>query len=129
MTTEERFTLQAARALLPAVRERAEDLIVLRADLADLALALQQGVPSALGGVAEAKAAEARISELLGWFNAQGLHVKGIAPLLLDFPAEPADVGAPPGEPVLLCWLEGEPDLAWWHPASVGFAARRRIGS
>jgi hypothetical protein len=65
---------------------------------------------------------QARLSELLGWFPAQGLDVKGIAPLLLDFPAELS------GEPVLLCWLEGEEELRWYHKAQHGFAGRRVIG-
>src|SRR5487761_1133026 len=31
------------------------------------------------------------------------------------------------GEPVLLCWLEGESALSWYHKAAHGFAGRRRI--
>lgn len=42
------------------------------------------------------------MSELLGWFPENGIDLKGLAPLLIDFPA------VLDGEPVLLCWLEGE---------------------
>jgi hypothetical protein len=28
---------------------------------------------------------------------------------------------------VLLCWLEGERELAWYHKAEFGFAGRRLI--
>ena len=108
---------------MPAVLARAAELIAVRADLIDVQAALAAGESSALGGLPEAKGLQARLSELLGWFPAQGLDVKGIAPLLLDFPAR-LD-----GEPVLLCWLEGEQELGWYHKAQHGFAGRRAIGS
>jgi hypothetical protein len=99
------FSVDEARELLPDVLARADELIA----------------PSQLGGLAEAKAMEARLSELLGWFSAQGLQVKGLAPLLLDFPAQLGD------ETVLLCWLEGERELGWYHLPEHGFAGRRRL--
>jgi hypothetical protein len=53
--------------------------------------------------------------------QAAGVELKGIAPLLLDFPADLDDV------PVLLCWLEGETGLTWYHRTDLGFAGRRRL--
>jgi hypothetical protein len=120
---DQEFTLEQARKLMPAVLARAAELITVRADLIDVQAALAVGENSALGGLPEAKGLQARLSELLGWFPAQGLDVKGIAPLLLDFPAR-LD-----GEPVLLCWLEGDQELGWYHKAQHGFAGRRAIGS
>jgi hypothetical protein len=117
------FTIEEARGLVPEVRSRAEDLVTVRADLVEVRQALSDGSPSQLGGLAEAKALEARMSELLGWFPASGIELKGLAPLLIDFPA------VLDGEPVLLCWLEGEAQLGWYHKASHGFAGRRRIPS
>ncbi|MGH8776995.1 MAG: DUF2203 domain-containing protein [Jiangellaceae bacterium] len=115
------FTLEEARLLLPSVQEKAEQFVALRADLTELAAAVETGEPSPLGGTAEVKALEARVHELLEWFVGQGLEPKGLAPLLLDFPAQ-LD-----GEPVQLCWLEGEADLAWYHVPEHGFAGRRRL--
>ncbi len=115
------FTLAQARALLPAVRERADEVVRLRADLSELAYAMQAGEQSPLGGVPEAKAAQARLDELFGWFGSQGIELKGLAPLLLDFPA---DLGS---GVVRLCWLEGEPELRWWHRPELGIAGRRPI--
>lgn len=89
----------------------------------ELRAALAAGEPSALGGLPEAKAYQARLSELLGWLESAGLELKGIAPLLLDFPAEMD------GEPVLLCWLEGERELGWYHKLAHGFAGRRPLRS
>jgi hypothetical protein len=118
---ERSFTVKEARDLMPAVLSHGAELIEVRADLVELQTALAAGDQSPLGGLPEVKGYQARLSELLGWFPAQGIDLKGFAPLLLDFPAE-FD-----GEPVLLCWLEGETDLAWYHKLRHGFAGRRRI--
>lgn len=115
------FTLDEARELVPEVLSRAADLVAVRADLVDLQTALDRGVPSRLGALPEAKGLEARLSELLSWFPEQGLDVKGVAPLLVDFPATLN------GEAVLLCWLEGEHELGWYHKPEHGFAGRRVI--
>jgi hypothetical protein len=115
------FTLDEARGLVPEVLSRAAELVAVRADLVDLQTALERGVPSPLGALPEAKGLEARLSELLSWFPEQGLDVKGVAPLLVDFPATLN------GETVLLCWLEGEHELGWYHKPEHGFAGRRVI--
>ena len=116
------FTAVEAAELVPEVRRRAAEVIAVRADLTELAAALHRGRPSSLGGVAERKGLEARLDELLGWFGQHGIELKGLAPLLLDFPS------VRDGEPVLLCWLEGESELGWYHRADLGFAGRRPLG-
>jgi hypothetical protein len=115
------FTLADARDLMPELLAKAAELIEIRANLVEVQAALATASGSPLGGLPEAKGFQARLSELIGWFSATGLEVKGIAPLLLDFPSELA------GEPVLLCWLEGERELGWYHPLAYGFAGRRRV--
>ena len=115
------FTLEQARLLLPDLLARADDAVKVRADLVELQSALNRGTTTLLGGLPEAKALEARLSDILGWFSAEGLDLKGIAPLLLDFPAQ-LD-----GDTVLLCWLEGERELRWYHKPEHGFAGRRPI--
>src|SRR5215470_20050391 len=118
---DRKFTLEQARLLMPDLLARADDAIVARADLVELQTALNQGTASPLGGIPEVKALEARLSEILGWFTAEGLDLKSIAPLLLDFPAQLN------GNDVLLCWLEGERELRWYHKPEHGFAGRRPI--
>jgi len=118
---DQTFTVAEARELMPEVLLRADELIEVRASLVEVQAALATGGTSSLGGLPEAKGFQAHLSELISWFSATGLEVKGIAPLLLDFPSELA------GEAVLLCWLEGEPELGWYHPLAYGFAGRRRI--
>jgi hypothetical protein len=121
VTVDHTFTLDEARQILPEVLWRADELVRIRADLVEIRQTLSDGSPSALGGLAEAKALEARMSELLAWFPASGIDLKGLAPLLIDFPA------MLDGEHVLLCWLEGESRLGWYHKTGHGFAGRRRI--
>ena len=115
------FSVDDARALLPEIQQQTAEVVAVRADLAELAAALSAGLPHPLGGVPEAKALEARLDELLGWYPRQGLQLKGFAPVLVDFPSL---VG---GVDVLLCWIEGEPALEWYHRVELGFMGRRRL--
>jgi len=114
------FTLAEARDLLPTLRANADRIVALRADLADASAALRSGIQPA-GGLPEVKALEAHLQERIDWFAARGIQLKGVAPLIIDLPSE-LD-----GEPVLLCWLEGETRLGWYHPAATGFMGRRRL--
>jgi hypothetical protein len=115
------FTMAQSVAELARLRPVLDELIAVRADTVELAAALAGGEPTALGGLPEWKAAEARLNELVAEVQQTGAELKGVAPLLLDFPAELS------GAPVLLCWLEGEAELAWYHRPDLGFAGRRRL--
>jgi hypothetical protein len=114
--------LARARQLLAALRPRIDTLIRYRADLAELRADLAgDDATSPLGGRAEAKALEARLYAVMEEFGTQGAQVKGYAPLLLDWPGELH------GRPVLWCWLEGDPDIGWYHRVECGFAGRRPV--
>ncbi|MFI5935347.1 DUF2203 domain-containing protein [Actinoplanes sp. NPDC051494] len=116
------FTLDEARKELVRLRPLLDDIVALRADVVELSAALTPGGrPTPLGGLPEHKAAEARLNELMTEVQETGVELKGIAPLLVDFPAD-LD-----GVPVLLCWLEGDAELTWYHRADLGFAGRRRL--
>ena len=116
------FTVAEARAELARLRPVLDEIVAVRADVVELAAALTPGgPPTALGGLPERKAAEARLNELMTAVQETGAEFKGVAPLLVDFPA---DLG---GEPVLLCWLEGEAELGWYHRLDLGVAGRRRL--
>jgi hypothetical protein len=116
------FTVPRARMELVRLRPVLDELVVVRADMVELTAALAiGGEPTALGGLPERKAAEARLNELMTEIQQTGADLKGIAPLLVDFPAD-FD-----GVPVLLCWLEGELELTWYHRADLGFAGRRPL--
>jgi hypothetical protein len=116
------FDVAEARAELAGLRPTLDEFVVIRADAAELAASLAPGqAPSPLGGLPEFKAAQARLDELMTEIQQTGVELKGFAPLLLDFPAELDDV------PVLLCWLEGDAGLEWYHRLDLGFAGRRPL--
>lgn len=125
------FTLAEARTVLAGLRPVLDMIVRLRADAAELSEELSSGQGasarpgsrSPLGGLAELKAVQARLDEAMTTVQQTGAELKGLAPLLLDFPAD-LD-----GVPVLLCWLEGEPELAWYHRADLGLAGRRPLGA
>lgn len=116
------FTVPEARAELTRLRPVLDELVVVRADMVELTAALAVGGErSPLGGLPERKAAEARLNELMTEVQETGADLKGMAPLLVDFPADLDGVA------VLLCWLEGETELGWYHRLDLGFAGRRRL--
>lgn len=115
------FSLDEARSLMPKILAEARELIDARADLAEITYDRETGGLSPLGGLAEVKAIEARMQETLSRWAGLGLEVKGIAPVLLDFPS------VLDGVSVRLCWIEGEPELGWYHRTELGFAGRRQL--
>jgi hypothetical protein len=115
------FDPDTARAELARLMPMLDEFVALRADAAELAASLDEGPPTDLGGLPELKAAQARLDELMTRLQESGVQLKGYAPVLLDFPSE-LD-----GVPVLLCWLEGDAELAWYHRVDLGFPGRRRL--
>ena len=115
------FTVEEARGELAALRPVLDRIVTIRADAAELAAATAGGRSTPLGGLPELKAAQARLDELMTQVQETGAELKGFAPLLVDFPSE-LD-----GVPVLLCWLEGDAGLHWYHRSDLGFAGRRRL--
>ncbi|WP_020674264.1 DUF2203 domain-containing protein [Amycolatopsis nigrescens] len=116
------FTVAEARDELERLMPVLDELLAIRADAAELAASLAPGGPqTGLGGLPELKAAQARLDELMASVQQTGAELKGFAPLLIDFPAE-LD-----GVPVLLCWIEGDRTLSWYHRADLGFAGRRPL--
>lgn len=112
------FTLDEARTVLDEMRDALDELVTVRADLATMAHEHNEGAAVAIPDI---KALEARMGELLDGCRARGVQVKGYAPLLLDFPMEVGD------RTVLLCWLEGEDGLDWYHETATGFMGRRPL--
>ena len=116
------FTPDEAVAELDRLLPVLDEIVALRADAAELAAAVTAGGPATpLGGVPEFKAAQARLDELLTEVQQAGAELKGISPLLVDFRSELDGVD------VLLCWLEGDRALGWYHRLDLGFAGRRPL--
>jgi hypothetical protein len=115
------FEVDEARDELARLLPVLDEIVALRADAAEVRAALDGGPATALGGLPELKAAHARLDDLMAQVQATGAELKGFAPLLVDFASE-ID-----GVPVLLCWLEGDRALGWYHRTDLGFTGRRRL--
>ena len=112
------FTVAEAREVLIGLMPTLDRFITLRADAAEIQASVRG---RSLGGAMELHEIEQCLESLMRTIQETGVQVKGWAPLLMDFPAH-LD-----GEDVLLCWLEGDLGLAWYHRVEVGFAGRRAL--
>ncbi|GAA6734473.1 DUF2203 domain-containing protein [Thermus oshimai] len=117
------FTKEEADALLPELRRVLAQMRQAKGELKDL----QARLPEARGLERRRLEEEARF--LLGALEADarylaslGVFLKDLDRGLVDFPAR---VG---GEVVFLCWQEGEPEVAHYHPLAGGFQDRRPLG-
>lgn len=115
------FTLEEARVELARLLPVLDEVVARRADAAELAAATAGGRASPLGGLPELKAAQAQLDELLTRIQETGAELKGLSPLLVDFPSKLDGID------VLLCWLEGDRSLDWYHRSDLGFAGRRPL--
>jgi hypothetical protein len=70
---------------------------------------------------AEARNLTRRIEESLAALRAEGIEVKNLETGLFDF------YGLHDGEVVFLCWQQGEPEVAFFHPLTGGFRNRRPL--
>jgi hypothetical protein len=127
------FTADEANELLPVVRAIAQQMVERRRALAVASVRharIAAKIAGNGGGVdpheidrlqatveAEAQAVADAVEEL----QRLGLQVKDLDEGLVDFPALRGD------EEVLLCWRLGEPEVAFWHTVSDGFAGRRPL--
>lgn len=64
------------------------------------------------------------LNRVLGEVTDAGIVVRDAPRGLIDFPAL-----APDGRTYLLCWLDGEDTIEWWHWPEDGFAGRAPITS
>lgn len=127
------FTPAEANALLPTVRpvverlveaKRALDAAQERSDEVGRRIAGNGGAipPAELGELhAEVARRAAELGAALDELQELGLLVKDLDSGLVDFPSVRA------GEPVLLCWLLGEDEVAWYHGHDDGFAGRQPL--
>ena len=130
---ERTFTREEANAALVDVRPLAEQMVEAKRALDE---AQEQSDDAARsisgngGGIPPAELAalheqlEQRTTELaaiVDELHELGVQVKDLDSGLVDFPA------LRDGEPVLLCWLLGEDEVAFWHGLEDGFAGRRPL--
>jgi hypothetical protein len=82
------------------------------------------GAPSGNGHGSPSGPPSAEVRTVLETLTGQGIVVRDPARGLIDFPAQ-----SPTGREYLLCWLDGEPAVEWWHWPEAGFAGRTPLSS
>ena len=73
-------------------------------------------------GHSDDRPAALSFAEAVATLSADGIVLRDADRGLVDFPAL-----APNGRSYWLCWLVGEPAVAWWHWPEDGFAGRRPL--
>lgn len=128
------FTLDEAQTLLPVLKAllgRAQaqgrhcaeievEMEQLRQEIV-LAGGMHIDISKAARRRAERDKALQETKDALGEIEAIGVQVKDIEKGLLDFPC------AIDGKTVLLCWRQGEEEIAFWHSVEDGFAGRKPL--
>jgi hypothetical protein len=119
------FTLEQARAELPWVRNKLAALRDARSRLSDAQArrAIAGGTPSNGGGHPGKYVGEAfvELQNGIAAFAARGIVLRDLDTGLVDFPS------IRDGEEVYLCWIDGEPDIAYWHTLDGGYAGREPL--
>ncbi len=114
------WTLEEAVAALPEVRVLVRRLRELAAAGAARARQVRgNGAPSGNGQTPAAGEADADLRAVLSDLTDRGIVVRDPGRGLIDFPARAAS-----GREYLLCWLDGEDAIEWWHWPEDGFAGR-----
>lgn len=126
------FTIEEARASLPAIREEIKQIQTHKRRLDQLQLlAADAGATTGGNGYRSSPAsthAHIDVEELAEQINAAlkriaetGCLVKDIDAGLLDWP------WLREGREVYLCWRLDEADIQYWHEIADGFAGRRPL--
>lgn len=112
------WTLEEATAALPEVR-------VIVARIRELVATAQEsasgngGAVSSNGHGPHVRPETRELREQLEALTSRGIVVRDPGRGLIDFPALASN-----GKTYLLCWLDGEDEIAWWHWPEDGFAGR-----
>lgn len=76
-------------------------------------------VPSSNGDRASDPEGDTELRALVEALQRDGIILRDPDRGLIDFPAR-----SPSGRDYLLCWLDGEDAIEWWHWPDAGFAGR-----
>ena len=116
------WTVEEANEALPRVAdvvERAKEAAQQLAQRASVVAGNAEGNGHSPPGD-EALLFQAAVEEL----EAEGIVLRDVRQGLVDFPAHATN-----GRGYWLCWLVGEPEVAWWHWPEDGFAGRTPLTS
>jgi hypothetical protein len=73
-------------------------------------------------GHSEGRSAALAFTAAVRQLTSEGIVLRDLSRGLIDFPAKTGD-----DRTYWLCWLEGEPEVGWWHWPDDGFAGRRPL--
>ena len=104
----------AARARVGALVERAQAAARAIQDAGPVEPTGHEG-----NGHTTAAAERHELDAVLRELGEDGIVIKDLGRGLVDFPA-----ATPSGRDYCLCWIVGEPTVAWWHWPEDGFAGR-----
>ena len=125
MRHERHYTVEEANAALPWVGDRLAAMRDAHARLTDEEAreALAEGAPGNGGGHPGRQVGEAfvELQAGLGALSGREIILRDLERGLIDFPA------VRDGEEVYLCWIDGEPEVAFWHGLDTGYAGRRPL--
>ena len=121
VTSVQHWTLEEATTALPEVRATVQRIRRLVSEAQERAQA-GGGDGAAASGNGHGPAVrgdDRELHALIATLTDRGIIVRDPARGLIDFPAQ-----APGGDTYLLCWLDGEDAIEWWHWPDAGFAGR-----
>jgi hypothetical protein len=119
------YTLDEARAELAWVSRQLAAMREARDRLTDAQAheALSEHSPTNGGGKPGRQVGEAFLALQAGAnaFDDRGIVLRDLDRGLIDFPAIRDD------REVYLCWIDGEPDIGFWHDLDAGYAGRQPL--
>jgi hypothetical protein len=119
------YTLDEARGELPWAAEQLAAMRKARDELTDAEAqrALTERSATNGGGQPGRQVGEAFLELEAGAraFHERGIVLRDLDRGLIDFPSIREE------REVYLCWVEGEPDIAFWHDLDAGYAGRRPL--
>ena len=115
------WTLDEATAVLPRVRAQVQRIreLVTRARERGARATGNGHAPSTNGQERGAGEGDTELRSLVEELQRDGIVLRDPERGLIDFPAQSAS-----GREYLLCWLDGEDAIEWWHWPDAGFAGR-----
>jgi hypothetical protein len=119
------YTVDEARSQLPWVTEQLATMRAARARLTDRQTreALLAGSGTNGGGRPGKQVGEAflALTAAARSFDEREIALRDLDRGLVDFPA------IRDGREVYLCWVDGEPDIGFWHDLDAGYPGRRPL--
>ncbi len=114
------WTLEEATAELPRVRAQVHRIRELVAEARGRETrAAGNGHGASANGQGGPQEGDTELRALVEALQHDGIVLRDPERGLIDFPAQ-----SPSGRDYLLCWLDGEDAIDWWHWPDAGFAGR-----